>query len=109
MMTFFGLGVLARSLVSDEMWTAGTGGCESSPSELRPIGMEATFREAPFVIIDGRPPCVGQAELRVVVTATAGLLTPGTSLPRKSVVIQIVVPGRVTRSRLTLVRRTWQE
>jgi hypothetical protein len=105
MVTFFGLGVLVLFPLSDEMRTAGTAGaCTSSPSEVRPFGRAPTVRE-PFVM-DGRPPCVGQAVPRA---ATAGLLTPGTSLETVSVKFKVVVPGRVTRSRLTVVRQTWQE
>jgi hypothetical protein len=79
MVTFFGLGVLARLLVSEEMRTAGIGTCVISPSEVRPAVMEATIR-VPLVTMDGRPPCAGQAEPRAVATESTGLLTPGTSL-----------------------------
>lgn len=42
MVTFFGLGVLARLVVSEEMRTAGIGTCVISLSEVRPAVMEAT-------------------------------------------------------------------
>lgn len=76
--TFFGLGVLARLPLSEEMRTAGTGTCASSPSDVRPAGMVATVR-VPLVTMEGRPPCVGQAEPRAVVAVARGLLTPGIS------------------------------
>lgn len=105
MVTFFGLGVLARLLVSEEMRTAGIATCVISPSEVRPAVMEVTLR-VPLVTMEGRLACAGQAELRVVATEMTGLLTPGTSLGRVSVKFKTVVPDRVTRSRLTVVRRT---
>lgn len=104
MVTFFGLGVLVLLPLSDEMRTAGTAACTASPSKVRPFGMELMVRD-PFVM-DGRPPCDGQAVPRA---AIAGLLTPGTSLRIASVKFKVVVPGQVTRSRLTVVRQTWQE
>ena len=77
MVTFFGLGVLVLLPLSVEMRTTGTGACASSPSELRPGATAVTVRAALVVVMDGRPPCVGQAVLR---GPAAGLLTPGTSL-----------------------------
>ena len=91
MVTFFGLGVLALLPMSAETRTTGTGACASSPSELRAC---ATVRVPLVFAIDGRPPCVGHAVLWV---ATAGLLTPGTSLLQRLAMLNVVVPGQVTR------------